>query len=310
MNMQLEQADETRGDFVRLRTPPEFYFSEALGYLTRSPEETLYRVEDNRVIRLVSLLSRFVWLQVSCCEPRWLDVRVIGEQSKEMRNEAARYVCDWFDLNRNLVPFYELAHNDEILAPLVNEFYGLRLIGVPDLFEALCWAVIGQQINLTFAYTLKRRFVQTYGMSDTLHDEVYWLFPVPERIAQLEVSDLQKLQMTQRKSEYLIEIARKFVSGELSKAALLLQSAEEAKRTLIGIRGVGDWTASYVAMRCLRDDSAFPVGDVGLQNAVKQRLGMDRKPTITELKDIGKRWRGWEAYATFYLWRSLQGLSA
>lgn len=311
MNLRIGEGPKKHGDWIHLRTPTEFRFSEALVYLTRSPEETLYRVQgDSQVIRLVELLSSRVFLKVACFEPGWLSVMVVGDHSPDIQGAAVQYICDWFDLHCNLASFYKLAQADKILAPLVTEFYGLRLIGVPDLFEALCWAVIGQQINLAFAYTLKRRFVQMFGISDTLDGEMYWLFPVPERIAQLHVADLQKLQMTRRKSEYIIGISREIVSGRLSKAELLRQGAEEAKRTLTGIRGVGDWTANYVAMRCLRDQSAFPVGDVGLQNAVKQRLGMDRKLTPAELVEIGINWIGWEAYATFYLWRSLQGMSA
>ncbi len=58
-------------------------------------------------------------------------------------------------------------------------------------------------------------------------------------------------------------------------------------------------------MRCLRDPSAFPIEDVGLQNAVKATRGMDRKHSIAELREMTVAWEGWEAYATFYLWRSL-----
>ncbi|MNE90575.1 DNA-3-methyladenine glycosylase [compost metagenome] len=58
-------------------------------------------------------------------------------------------------------------------------------------------------------------------------------------------------------------------------------------------------------MRCLRDTTAYPTGDVGLQNAVKFLTGMDRKPTPAELLELAVPWKGWEAYATFYLWRAL-----
>ena len=79
---------------------------------------------------------------------------------------------------------------DPLLQQAVSKFYGLRNIGIPDLFEALCWGILGQQINLTYAYTLKRRFVETFGSSIEWEDQSYWIFPKPEDIAKLTVEDL------------------------------------------------------------------------------------------------------------------------
>jgi DNA-3-methyladenine glycosylase II len=58
-------------------------------------------------------------------------------------------------------------------------------------------------------------------------------------------------------------------------------------------------------MFCLRFPDAFPIDDVGLHNAVKMAAGLDRKPTKAELRQLAEGWKGWEAYATFYLWRLL-----
>ena len=199
-----------------------------------------------------------------------------------------------------------MAENDQILKPLVKKYNGLRLIGIPDLFEALVWAIIGQQINLTFAYMLKKRFVEHFGEYVYFEGQSYWLFPTPERIAVIEVDDLIHLQFTRRKSEYIIEIAKIIASGQLTKNLLWQQEDYEAmKKRLMDIRGIGAWTADYVLMKCLQQPTAFPIADVGLHNALKIQLALERKPTIEELKNYAEHWQGWQAYATFYLWRSL-----
>ena len=77
-----------------------------------------------------------------------------GPSDPFKRAEVAGYVRDWFDLNTNLVPFYNMAEADPLLSQAVQSFYGLRNMGIPDLFEALCWGILGQ-INLAYAYTLK-----------------------------------------------------------------------------------------------------------------------------------------------------------
>ena len=58
-------------------------------------------------------------------------------------------------------------------------------------------------------------------------------------------------------------------------------------------------------MKCLGDPSAFPIADIGLQNALKIQMRLDKKPSASDVRHLSKNWTGWEAYATFYLWRSL-----
>lgn len=295
---------------VFVPTPLDFAFSEVLAYLSRSTEECLYRVSRDQVFRWVYLRGVSVLLVISDSGAGGLDIGVSSPQAETVLQDAAGYVREWFDLDRDLSEFYALAQTDPLLERVVRTHYGLRLVAVPDLFEALSWAVIGQQINLAFAYTLKRRFVERFGVQKVFGVQRYWQFPTAEQIADLSVRDLKDLQLTQRKSEYLIGIARAMAQGHLSRGRLLALGPEASHEMLRQIRGVGEWTASYVAMRCLFDMSAFPVGDAGLQNAVKGQLGLHAKPTPDQLRKLGEQWAGWEAYATFYLWRSLAGYSA
>jgi len=114
------------------------------------------------------------------------------------------------------------------------------------------------------------------------------------------------LQFTGKKSEYIIELAKKMTAGDLSKKRLLSYDGfESARKELMDLHGVGQWTADYVSLRCLMDPAAFPVADVGLQNAVKQQLGLSAKPTAEDIARYSKGWQNRQAYATFYLWASL-----
>jgi DNA-3-methyladenine glycosylase II len=76
---------------------------------------------------------------------------------------ASAYVKKWFDLERDLSPFYEKLEADPDFAFMATQFKGLRLMGIPNLFEAMCWSILGQQINITFAAKLKRRLVENFG---------------------------------------------------------------------------------------------------------------------------------------------------
>ncbi|MCV4231769.1 DNA-3-methyladenine glycosylase [Virgibacillus sp. LDC1] len=301
---------EDHAEAIRLFVPKEFSFTENLNYLQRSPNECLYHIRNDRIYRAIPLDGDIAVIEVSA-EPQEqaILVRFLGNTAPSdpcKRAEVAGYVRDWFDLNTDLVPFYTMAETDPLLSQAVQSFYGLRNMGIPDLFEALCWGILGQQINLAYAYTLKRRFVEAFGRRVECEGEVYWIFPSPEDIAPLLVEDLDGLRMTVKKGEYLIGVAQLMVEGKLTKEQLLeAGSLKQAEKQLVSIRGIGPWTANYVLMRCLRMPAAFPIDDVGLHNAIKHLLGLEVKPTKKEILELSAAWANWESYATFYLWRFL-----
>lgn len=289
---------------LTIPTPAEFSFEECLRYLSRSTRESLHRVEENRLKKVVDCAGAPVFLVVSAPASGLLTVDYQTSASDAERFVRA-YVTEWFDLERDLRPFYALAKDDALLAPAVERHYGLRLIGIPSLFEALCWAIIGQQINLAFAYTLKQRFVQTFGAADAYEGVVYYRFPTPESVAQLRLDQLTTLQFSTRKAEYVIGVAQAIAAGKLSKEQLLALPTSEATDILIRQRGVGAWTAHYVLLKCLRHPDAFPAADVGLHNAIRQGLGLAQKPDLPAVHRHAEPWQGWRGYATFYLWQTL-----
>ena len=283
-----------------------FDFQECLVFLSRSEQEVLHVTTPDTVRKLMRIGERLILIELRE-EVNHIHVRVPFDEVSEAEKECvAREIRDWLDLDRDLKPFETMGAKDELLAPLIEAHRGLRMIGFPDLFEALVWAIIGQQITLSFAYTIKRRFVERYGDQRVVEESTYWMFPRAERIALLEPEELRELQFSRRKAEYVIDIAQEITNGDLSKTALQSLSSANIRERLLAIRGVGEWTADYVLMKCFQDASAFPIADVGLHQAIQHQLGTSKKPTIEEVKRYGESWQGWEGYATFYLWRSLQ----
>jgi len=294
-------------DAIRIPVPAEFDFAVNLDYLSRSPDESLYRIRNGKLTKAIRSGEITPLFEIDA-EDGALLVRPLNEEpwSAGTTEAVVRYVREWFDLDLDLAPFYAIARKDPLLRDVADKLYGLRNMGIPDLFEALCWGILGQQISLAFAYTLKRRFVETFGEAVRREGVECWLFPLPERVACLAVEDLTALKMTTRKAEYLIDVARKMTNGEVGKETLLgIGDFAAAEKRLVAIRGIGPWTANYVLMRCLRYPSAFPIDDVGLHNAIKHVLKLEQKPAVSHIRELSAGWRNWEAYATFYLWRVL-----
>ena len=295
-----------QGHSVLIKPPNEFDFSQCLRFLNRSPLELCHTVEKDTLFKLIKIEDERILLKIRILDNGSLCIDFLTPRPKKsIRARAAKYIWEWFDLDTNLQPFYLMAKKDPVLKRVAQNLYGLRIIKIGDLFEALCWAMIGQQINLTFAYTLKKRLVESFGENVIINKKSYYLFPTPQVISRLAVSDLRRLQFTGRKSEYIIELAGKMEKGRLSKKTLLDEDQfDTVRENLILLRGVGKWTAEYVCLRCLGDPNAFPVDDIGLHNAIKRELGLNEKPSVAEIDRYAVAWKKWKAYATFYLWGS------
>lgn len=292
---------------IRIFLPVPRQFSYGLNYqfLERSPRELLHRLAEGTVIKLLKVGDEKILFSVRSGNGKLIVSFLNGDPTSSAKSQVKQFVNEWFDLENDLAPFYDMAAGDSLLRDLVKKYYGYRIIGQPDLFESLIWAVLGQQINLQFAYTLKQRFVQHFGERLFWQNESYYLFPTASLVAELKNEVLLPLQFSRQKSLYTITIAEAFASGEISKQQLEGISLIDARAKLMKIKGVGNWTANYALMKTFRYPEAFPLEDAGLHNAIRKLKKMDRKPSVEEVKKLFKKYKGWEAYATLYLWKSL-----
>jgi len=290
---------------MKIPFPEIFSYDLCLSFLKRSPREVLHRIENESVIKALLVEEQPIIFRTSSADKN-LNVEFLNVRpNAKIRKKIEGYIREWFDMETDLKPFYALARKDELLKDLVKEFHGYRIIGQPDLFESLVWAVLGQQINLQFAYTLKQRFVQQFGERINFDGNDHYLFPEPKLVATLSDDDLLPLQFSRQKSNYVKLIGEAFAGGVISKDKLSELSFDDAKTELMKIKGIGNWTANYALMKTFRYPNAFPLEDAGLHNAIKNLKGMKKKPSLSQVKKIFKTYKGWEAYATLYLWKSL-----
>ena len=287
-----------------ISTPSDFNFKECLRFLQRSDSECLFQVE-NEVVQFALEVEKEIFLIQVLWKKEKLRIEILkGELTAFSKKTISNYILEWFDVKRDLTDFNKICKKDKLLKNICKQNQGLRLIGVPSFLEAISWAIIGQQINLTFAYSLKKRLVENFGQKIEFDGKEFFLFPNANVISKLTEDDLRPHQFSRSKIKYLTGVAKAIDSGEISKEILLKLPYEEAKVKLIEHKGVGNWTADYVLMKCLRCPDAFPITDVGIHNAIKKELNMEQKPSIERIEEMAKNWIGWKSYATFYLWHS------
>ena len=185
-----------------------------------------------------------------------------------------------------------------LLAPLVEKRPGLRAPGHPDGTELLVRAVLGQQVSVAGARTLAARLVAAHGqpLAEPIGGVTH-AFPSAATIAGLSPHDFA---MPRARGAALIDACAKVADGEIVLDAGSDRS--EAVAALQALRGIGPWTAGYVAMRALGDPDVLLPTDLGLRHALAA-VGADSSPRGAAA--LAEAWRPWRSYALHHLWASL-----
>jgi DNA-3-methyladenine glycosylase II len=227
-------------------------------------------------------------------------------RSKNVWQAAEQISRKILGLDFPLAPFYEFASYDPILHHLAQKFHGLRPTLAANPFEMLVTSITAQQINLRFAFAVRSRLVRRYGEKLRVNGQTYFAFPAPEKLARVKVSSLRKLQFTEKKSEYIIGLAKAICEGRLDLEVLPKLSDEEIAEKLMALHGLGRWSVDWFLARGLGRGHAFPAGDLGVRKAVQHFYFNGQQKSETELRDFAERWGDFSNLAVHYL---LMGLA-
>jgi 3-methyladenine DNA glycosylase/8-oxoguanine DNA glycosylase len=168
----------------------------------------------------------------------------------------------------------------------------------PTVFEGIVWAIVGQQVNLAFAYKLRRVVTELAG---TPVGELI-AHPDAAAVARLDYDDLTGRQFSRRKAEYLIDVARSIASGELDVERLPSGAPDEVFAQLMAIRGFGEWTTNYVMMRACGFLDCVPYGDSGLASGLRHFFNLDSRPDRETTETLMAPFAPYRSLATFHLW--------
>ena len=236
----------------------------------------------------------------------WLEVSHLPKRNAlQLRFSSKLASSTQAVLSRTKQVFDVAADPQEIalaLGDLAAGAHGLRLPGAFDGFELAMRAILGQQVTVKAARTLATRFVDAYGESiATPFADLTRTFPPASKVAMLTRDDIGRLGIVGVRAEAMIAIAQ-----AITAKALVLSSGAEATsaiESLCAVRGIGPWTAHYVAMRALAWPDAWPPQDVALLNAMN--LPNTAKGQ-READAIAEAWRPWRSYAVLHTWRKLE----
>jgi len=187
----------------------------------------------------------------------------------------------------------ELAERDAVLRGLVDRFKGLALGSRGDAFSTLARSIVGQQISVKAAQSVWNRLTDRLGAV------------TPEALGQCRLPTLRACGLSGQKAGYLKDLAGKFRDGTLDAARWHALEDEVLIAELIQVKGIGRWTAEMFLMFYLARPDVLPLGDLGLQRAMRLHYNRGRVLSLPRMQKIGAAWAPWRSVATWYLWRSL-----
>jgi AraC family transcriptional regulator of adaptative response / DNA-3-methyladenine glycosylase II len=278
-----------------LRYQPPYDWPVMLAFLERRAIPGLERVGAGSYSRAIRLDGVQGTLLVRPAEGNALSATIRFPKLSALPSIIAR-LRRVFDLAADPLAIAAHLAQDSWLAPLVAARPGLRVPGAWDGFELAVRAVLGQQITVAGAARLAGRIVAAYGEPLAAPDGgLTHSFPRPEVLAG---ADLASLGMPRSRAATLSAVAAALVADP--ELFSVTRSLEEAVQKLRAIRGIGEWTAQYIALRQLREPDAFPAADLGLIRALAAADGT--RPAESDVLARAEKWRPWRAYAAQHLW--------
>jgi AraC family transcriptional regulator of adaptative response / DNA-3-methyladenine glycosylase II len=289
---------------LRLLYRPPLAWRELLEYLARRAVPGVESVDlaEQSYARTVAFGERTGWVAVQRASAgEWLEVTLPATLAEVSWPILTRLRAQ-FDLDANPAGIDAHLRADPLLAPSVDRHPGLRVPGTWETFELAVRAVLGQQISVAGASTLAARLAAKFGRAIvTPIAKLNRLAPRASDLAAADVADIAAIGLPRARAQTLRDLAGAAERGELTFGPAA--SVEDVTATLRGIRGIGEWTAQYVAMRALRFPDAFPAADLGVRKALAP--AGNALPSEKQVLARAAAWRPWRAYATLHLWQTL-----
>ena len=225
-----------------------------------------------------------------------------GKLSKAAQEQVREAALSILGLRIDPEPFSAFAARDKMFGPLTRAQPGLRIVQSATVFEALTWAIIGQQINLSFAISLRRTFILQAGRQ---HSSGLWCYPAADDVAKLQIDDLTSRKFSRAKAETLLRLAHLVADGALDLEVSPANSIEHISAALLAVKGIGPWTVNYGLLRGYGYADCSLHGDVAIRAALQALLGEDVKPDMPRTEKILAKYSPHRTMAAAHLWASL-----
>jgi DNA-3-methyladenine glycosylase II len=186
-----------------------------------------------------------------------------------------------------------LAKRDPVMAGIMRAHPKVYMMPRGEPFFTLARAIVGQQISVKAAQSVWNKVLVCV---ETIS---------PEGVLKVKRPDLRACGLSDRKTEYIADLAQHFADGKIHERRWPEMDDEAIIAELTDVRGIGRWTAEMFLMFNLLRPDVFPLDDLGVQKGIRVSYFKGRKVSPRTMRRLGEAWRPWRSVATWYLWRSL-----
>ena len=260
------------------------------------------RVVDGAYVRSVRIGGQAAIIEVrdrpTACEL----VVTVRNAPPGSGDEVTRRLRRAYDLDADLVAIAAHLSRDPFLGALIAARPAVRIPSHWEPFETAMRAILGQQVTLAAAARLSGRLVERAGPSIAGAEQggPDRLFPDANEVL---AADLSNMSMPGARIRALQAVASAFLAApDLFERGA---SIEETVERLSAIKGIGPWTAQYIALRACGEPDAFPASDVGLLRGALDAEGLRPSPKALEAR--AEAWRPWRSYAAQHIWAADAG---
>jgi 3-methyladenine DNA glycosylase/8-oxoguanine DNA glycosylase len=235
----------------------------------------------------------------------FLDKRLQASQLKKIKKSLARNI----GAEEDLTAFYDLAKRDEILKYVMDDLYGMHNTSSSTIFPDASLAILLQMTNIKRSNDMMNCFISRYGETAEFEGMSIQVWPLPKIIAELDVTKLARACNMGFRAKYLVQLAKKIETEKFPTVEELTKlKPEEAKKLLLDLPGIGDYSADII-----NPHGGFPIDVWSVDVFGKLFFGQepkDKRGAISRIKNEGlRRWDRWSWMAFFYIVQDLENLS-
>lgn len=288
-----------------IKLPADYSAADVFGFHSRDNEAISEQVSE-RMIRKGVLLAEVptIFSIEFDAAFRHASCKVLADAvvTENMQAIAQGIATGLLGLRINPQDFASFVASDPVFGPLTKRQRGLRIAQSSSIFEALTWAIMGQQINVSFAVSLRRTFVRLAGRP---HTGGLLCYPSAQDAAKLKLEDLTARQFSRTKAETVLRLAELVASGTLNLDESEDNPLSAICEALLAVKGIGPWTVNYALLRGYGHADCSMHGDVAVRSAIGKLWGFEVRPNIAATEEFLMGYRPHRTMAAAHLWASL-----
>lgn len=284
---------------------PPFDFSKSIDFIhSFKPTEGEQHYKESEIVKAVRLSSISIIFKIcsigTIAKPK-LHYQIFSHEpiTEKSRTEAEDRISFWLSLDDELNKFYSLAESDPVFQRVINLLYGYHQVKFLTPFENACWAILSTRNNMATARKMKSSLMNKYGTRIEFGTVTHLTFPTAFQLKNVTEEEIHSVIFNRKKAKFLIEVIKAF--SQIDEYVLRNQSFEEAKSWLLNIKGIGDWSASFILLRGLGKMDNLPLNEKVLNKSLENLYHFNQNDRSFNIREIAETYKEYQGYWAHYI---------